>query len=83
MVVGASTGLDGELEDAIKAHVAKLGLDERVELKAWFGSNRGVPPDYDRELLRIGRIHYNQYELSNQERSLLRTMLVRVIQSQP
>ena len=71
----SSAGLD----ELIRPLVAAMQPDDLAAVKAIFAVNTQVPPDYDRALLRIGRLHYAQETLSGSERSTLRTAFVRLV----
>lgn len=71
----SSTGLD----DLIRPLVAAMQPDDRAAAKTMFATSTQVPPDYDRALLRVGRIYYAQETLTGPERSTLRTAFVRLV----
>lgn len=75
----ANTGLDGLIEPIIAA----INAQELAVLQAAFASSTQVPQDYDRALLRVGRVHYQQATLSNPERTTLRSAFIRLVQAAP
>jgi uncharacterized LabA/DUF88 family protein len=70
-----SSGLDALIEPVISA----IAPAELSALKSTFGSSSQVPQEHDRELLRVGRVHYGQNTLTTSERSVLRTTFVRLV----
>jgi uncharacterized LabA/DUF88 family protein len=72
-----NTGLDALIEPIVSA----LDPTELSALQTGFATSTQVPPDYDRALLRVGRIHYQQATLSNPERATLRSAFVRLVQA--
>lgn len=74
------TGLDAQVTQVI----AELSSSAITALKVQFASGTmQVPKEYDALLLRIGRVHYGQPNLSGAERSSLRSTFIRLIQSAP
>ena len=73
---GAITGLDTQIEPL----VAALSPSDLSALKTLFiNGGQQVPPEHDRGLLRIGRIHYMQTALTSPERALLRSTFIRLV----
>ena len=54
---------------------------EITRLKASFAGSSTIPADYDRELLRIGRLHHDGNNLADAERAALRGRFVQRIQA--
>ena len=76
VIASASTDLDAQIEPM----VAVLSPSDLSALKTQFGNgNQQVPQEYDRGLLRIGRIHYAQTTLSLSERATLRSTFIRLV----
>lgn len=77
VAAAANTGLEALIEPLVAALVAA----DLAALKAQFATSSQVPPEHDKALLRIGRVHYGQATLSNPERSTLRSIFVRLVQT--
>ena len=73
----AATGLDALIEPII----AGLKPADLASLKTSFATSTQIPAEYDRALLRVGRVHYGQTTLTNPERSTLRNTFVRLVQT--
>jgi len=73
----AAAGSD--LEVAIEPIVHALAAADLVALKTRFEADTSVPQEHDRMLLRVGRIHHGQTTLTNDERSELRRIFVRLV----
>jgi uncharacterized LabA/DUF88 family protein len=71
------TGLDAQ----IAAVVAALPAAELALLKTRFASDRRVPPEHDKLLMRTGRQHYQQTTLTEPEKTALRSTFVRAVLS--
>jgi hypothetical protein len=66
---------------ALEPIVAALAPAELAKLKSNFANDTQVPQEYDRSLLRVGRIHHGQTSLTTAERSNLRRIFVRLVLS--
>jgi uncharacterized LabA/DUF88 family protein len=74
-IAAAATGLDAMIEPLVTA----LAPADLIGLKTLFGASSQVPSQYDRALLRVGRIHYGQTTLTEPEKSTLRKAFVRLV----
>ena len=74
-VASVAGGLDAQIEPL----VASLSPSDLTGLKTQFATTTQVPPEHDRSLLRIGRIHFGQAALSATERTMLRSAFVRLV----
>lgn len=71
-----NTGLEAAVDQLLMA----LAPADFQALKAQFTTgNTQVPPEHDRGLLRIGRVHYGQETLTGPERATLRATFVRLV----
>lgn len=76
----ANTGLDAQVAPL----VASIDPTELAALKTQFANgNNQIPQQYDTGLLKIGRFHYAQSNLSLSERSSLRAVFIRLVQTAP
>ena len=73
-------GIAAELELAIDDLIGGLLPIETIRLKASFAGSSTIPGEYDRELLRIGRLHHDGANLADAERAALRARFVQRIQ---
>ena len=73
-------GIAADLELAIDGLIDGLSPIEIARLKASFAGSSTIPADYDRELLRIGRLHHDGNNLTDAERAALRNRFVQRIQ---
>jgi uncharacterized LabA/DUF88 family protein len=69
----------GDLEVALDPVVAALAPADLLTLKALFVNDGSVPQEHDRVLLRMGRIHHGQNNLTDAERVALRTTFRRLV----
>jgi len=76
----AATAASGSvLEAQIRPLIAALSAAEKSFVKDQFAKGLGIPPEHDRALLKIGRLHFAEQTLNPGEKALLREMFVRLI----
>lgn len=75
----AVVAMRAQLDTAVVPMVAALPPEEITALKQHFATSRGVPQDYDRALLRVGRQHFGEGSLEDGERAALREAFARAI----
>lgn len=77
----ADTSTAAGPEARLAAYAMSLSDDERADLRAGFESSTQIPSFYDREILRLGRLHYGEANLTDVERSHMRQVFIRLVKA--
>lgn len=73
----AALAMKTQLEAVIAPMIKAIPAHDLAALKQHFAATKAVPPDYDRALLRLGRQHFAEGSLEDEERSALREAFAR------
>ena len=80
-IVVEDADMEDILEQQVRRMVQDLPPDELAQLRACFAASSTLPPDYDREVLRIGRACLGTDNLTTPEKSRLRETFRRLVQA--